>query len=447
MQKEDEKKIKILAWGDYCCSTGFATVMSNIMMELEASGRYEIDVVGINWAGDPYNRERFPGRVWPAMPGTMAGMGAYSDVYGRQRVLDRLATGEYDVLFMLQDTFVVEEFIGPLLDTQEALNNMADAKKFKIVYYFPIDAQPKPKWATDVVAKVDYPVAYTQYAKNEILKYSPELKDKLDVIYHGTNLKDFYPIQDKELLAKFRKEFFKGKADDRFLLTNINRNQPRKDVVRNLLVLKELKKRGHNPLMYLHMQHSDVGGNILVMAEQLGLSIEEDFTCPTPEVFSANSGLPIEAVNLIYNVSDAIFSPTLGEGWGLSITEAMATKTPVIAPNHTSLTEMLAENRGYPVDSGDNPSAFIVKELDMERIRPLMNVEKAAEAVEKLMAGKLPDIEGAYKWVTELSWANLCKQWIKIIDKAALDAQTVNSTQFMSRQERRKLERKKRKAN
>lgn len=436
-------KIKILAWGDYCCSTGFATVMSNIMMELEATGRYEIDVIAINYSGDPYNKERFPGNVWPAMPGVMAGAGSYGDVYGRQRVLDRIGTGEYDVLFMVNDTFIVQEFYKQIQETKEAVEKLV-GKTFRTVHYFPIDAPPKPDWA-ELVAQMDFPVAYTNYARDEIAKYQPQLKE-MPVIYHGTNLKDFFPITDKKEIAAFRNHFFKGKADDRFLITNVNRNQSRKDTVRNLMVLQELKNRGLNPYMYLHMQHSDAGGNILVMAEQFGLNVEEDFGVPNPAIFSANQGLPIEAVNWIYNASDAVFTPTLGEGWGLSLTEAMATKTPIIAPANTSINEILADGRGILIPCGDTPSNWIVKEMDNERMRPLMNVMAAADAIEKLMKGEeLSDLQAAWEWVQKLSWGAIAKQWVPIIDAAAAETKSfvpaVQDSEFMSRAQRRKFER------
>ena len=46
-------KIRVLAWGDYACSTGFGTVMKNIMSEINNTGNYEIDVIGVNYDGAP----------------------------------------------------------------------------------------------------------------------------------------------------------------------------------------------------------------------------------------------------------------------------------------------------------------------------------------------------------------------------------------------------------
>lgn len=438
--EDQPRKIRVLAWGDYCCSTGFATVMSNIMRKLDDTGRFDITVVGINYTGDPYDTTLFPGRVFPAMPGTMRG-GVYDDVYGRQRLLDLVAKGEFDVVYMLQDTFILETIMQPLLETQQLLQDAG--RPFKIVYYFPIDAEPKKEWIDNVVAKIDFPVVYTKFGQDEIKKFAPDLA--VPYIYHGTNLTDFFHIEDRDAVAAFRKAYFHDLADDRFLIMNVNRNQPRKDIVRSFMILAELKKRGRNPLLYMHMQHSDAGGNTFVMADQFGLQNEKDFVMPHPQTFNANQGIPIERLNLLYNAADAVLTTTLGEGWGLSITEAFATKTPVIGPDNTSLTEMMADNRGMLVPSGNTPSMFMVKENDLERVRPIMDVMAAADAIEAVMDGKGPDVDAAAAWAQEHSWdALVSKWWLPIIEEAA--DQAINPTKYMSRQERRAFERKQAKA-
>ena len=443
------EKVNLLLYGDYCCGTGFAQVLGNIARELYATGKYNIDVIAINYSGDPIDAEKWPGNVYPAMPGGMMNAGAYGDVYGRQRLLDLMGSGKYDVVFMLQDTFVIEPIMSEIKTTQDALIEHGH-KVFKTVWYYPVDAQLKKEWV-QTVAGADFPVVYTEYGKAETLKHMPELEDRLRVIYHGNNPNHFFPIQDKEDVKAFRHQYFNGQADDRFLIVNINRNQPRKDIARSLMILKELWDRGRRPLLYLHMQYEDAGGNIFTIANQLGLGKEYEFFLPSPKIFNANQGMPIEDVNRIYNAADLVLSTTLGEGWGLSMTEAMATKTPVVAPGNTSFNEMGANNRVRLIDSGADPSMWIVKEGDNERLRPLMDVKKAADAIEEIMDGKnLPNVTAAYQWVQELTWSNICKQWIEIVDEAARAAAEENvknaqaaSGQFMNRAQRRKLERQK----
>jgi glycosyltransferase involved in cell wall biosynthesis len=132
------------------------------------------------------------------------------------------------------------------------------------------------------------------------------------------------------------------------------------------------------------------------------------------------------------------------------MTEAMATKTPVVAPDNTSFSEMGAMNRVKLIPSGADPSMWIVKEGDNERIRPLMDVKAAADAIEKIMDGQeKPNVEAAFQWVSNLNWSNICKQWIAVVDEAAMASAKENfeleqkrgsGEQFMNRAQRRKLE-------
>jgi glycosyltransferase involved in cell wall biosynthesis len=433
-------KIKVLALMDYGCSTGFGQVASNIMGRLDKTGKYDITVIGINY--DPVNAldpDRWPGRVIPAI--SLESMNA-PDVYGRQKFLNELGKGIYDLVFTIQDSFIIQTIVPQIIETFNGL-----PKKFATIMYFPIDASPKRDWVSECLAHIDFPVPYTNYAREEVLKLMPELDDKLwKPIYHGTNLKDFYYIKDRAAVEAFKKDYFKGVANGKFLITNVNRNQPRKDIIRSLMVLAELKKRGHKDfLLNLHMQHEDVGGNILVMADHFGLKLSEDYCMPHPATFNANQGLPLEAINLMYNASDAVLTTTLGEGWGLSITEAMATRTPVVAPGNTSINEILAANRGYLIPSGARMSDwFSLGQSDNERLRPLMDVNVAADALEKIKAGELPDIDAAEKWAKQYSWDAVCQDWQDVFTAAYKRSQEFDSAQ-LNRQQRRAAERKNKK--
>ena len=407
-------KTRVLAWGDYCASTGFATVMSNIMRNLDATGNYEIDVIGINYDGGVYDRERFPGNVWPAIS-ALRMQGPYHDYHGRQVFLDQLGSRDYDLVFIVQDTFIVLPIVDKILEIQRN-----KPKSFSTIYYYPFDCTPREEWVAQCVASFDFPVAYTEYAKNESRKVISALAERHDVVYHGTNTTDFYP-KDKSTKLELKKMLF-GDLADKFIVTNVNRNQSRKDISRNFMILKELRRRGHDDIVfYMHMQENDFGGSIVQMSRNFGLEPGKDWTLPNPQQFSAHMGFPIEMVNDLYNASDAYITTTNGEGWGLSITEAMATKTPVIAPDNTSVPEILGDDRGWRIPSGHNPSMWMIKENDNERMRPLMDVEAAADAILEIKNN--PEeaerrAEAAYKWAIEHTWNDVCKQWITIFNKA-----------------------------
>jgi len=412
-------KIRVLAWGDYACGTGFGTVMKNIMGEIHKTGKYDIDVVGVNYDGGPYDTKLWPGRLWPAIS-ALRTQGPYGDVFGRQVFLDLLAQGDYDLVFIVQDTFIVLPIVPQILELQRNKPN-----SFKTIYYYPFDCTPREEWVTQCVANFDYPVAYTEYAKNESRSFIGAFADNQHVIYHGTNTKDFHPLTPEQR-EEARRSIF-PQMQDRFIITNVNRNQGRKDISRSLMILKELRNRGlDKPFLYMHMQETDFGGSVMQMARSIGLDPSKDFALPDPKQFGAHSGFPIEFLNGIYNASDAYLTTTHGEGWGLSITEAMAVKLPVIAPDNTSVPEILGDDRGWRIPSGHTPSHWIIKENDNERMRPLMSVEDAASAIEYIMNN--PDeaarrAENAYQWIQKTTWADVCKQWKNLFEeaKASLD--------------------------
>jgi glycosyltransferase involved in cell wall biosynthesis len=417
-------KIKVLAYGDYCCATGFATVMGNIMRELNDTGKYEIDVVAINYDGGPFDQNQWPGRVWPAIS-ALRQQGPYADLHGRQVFLDRLSQGDYDVVFIVQDTFIMLPITSQILEIQRN-----KPKSFSTIYYYPFDCSPKEEWVKQCVASFDFPVAYTEYAKDESRKFIGTLADRHDVIYHGTNTTNFFPIPEEEI-RQVRAAFF-GENKDRFIIMNLNRNQGRKDVSRSFMILKELRDRGYQePFLYMHMQETDFGGSIIEQSKNFGLELNKDWTLPNPQQFSAHSGFPIEAVNQLYNASDVYLSTHLGEGWGLSITEAMATKTPIVVPNNTSTPEITNNGeRGWLASSGGTPSHWIIKDNDNDRVRPLMNVEEAADRIIEIMENKEGIVEKktelAYEFAKDLTWKKVMVDWVNVFNKAVNKSKSAN---------------------
>lgn len=403
-----DKKIKILFYGDApTVATGFGTVSRNILTGLHATGKYDISVLGVNYWGDPHN---YPFPIWPVGVGSR-------DPYGRQKCVDMMSSDfEYDVLFLFQDSFILESFMG------QALPHLRRQKNFVTVGYYPIDGIPKKKWV-DCMNTFDVPVTYTEFGKQESILATPAIADKIKVIPHGVNVKDFYPLSKTET-ANFRKQYF-GRHASKFIVTNVNRNQQRKDIPRTLQAFKEFKKLRPNSVLYLHMAPTDQGWNLEEVVKATGLVINEEVVFPG-NGFGPNQGYAVSVVNQIYNASDVVISTTLGEGWGLSSTEAMATKTPIIFPDNTSLTEIIGKERGYLVKSGTTPSDYVVLPHDNEIIRPLTDTVDLAETLVHVydnMEEAQQRAENAYEWVTSnLIWQrDLVPQWDKLISGAVSD--------------------------
>jgi glycosyltransferase involved in cell wall biosynthesis len=161
-----------------------------------------------------------------------------------------------------------------------------------------------------------------------------------------------------------------------------------------------------------------------------------------PQNFTASTGFPLEVLNLVYNASDCIVSTTVGEGWGLSWTEAMATKTPVIFPQNTCLTEYITDETGYPYPSGGDADHFTVLPHDNEVPRPTAHVGKMVEQMIALYDDREEGkrrAENAYNMVMNtLIWdSHINPRWVKLFDDIASNAsapQPVQSTSDMSNQ-------------
>ena len=101
----------------------------------------------------------------------------------------------------------------------------------------------------------------------------------------------------------------------------------------------------------------------------------------------------------------------------------MATKTPIVVPGNTSLPEITDNGkRGWMVPSGGTSSHWIIKDNDNDRIRPLMDVDKAVDAIIEIMENKNgiveKKVELAYDWARELTWKKVMEDWTSIFNKA-----------------------------
>ncbi len=449
---KEQKKVKMLAWLDSpACATGFAQVARGILNYLASTGKYEISIIGINDMGDWKDPIKFPYKIFPAMPG----ISQRSDYYGRARLVnavlgtDKNLKPPFDLVFTINDPFILEQpleifqkgTLEVLKDTQEVFKRKVPPSFwFKTVSYWPVDSAIKTNWIEKSIAMADYPVAYTKYGKEEIVKVDKHLQkpfglDNMEVIYHGVNPKIFKPLSDEENKA-FRASFFEGAVkEETFLISVIARNQSRKDLPRTLKIFSDFIRRRPNSFLYLHCQETDAGGSLKEYARNFpNLEYGKNWGCPGK--FEANQGFPIEAVNAIYNASDCILSTSLGEGFGFYNSEGMATKTVVVGPNNTTTPELFGYDakedisdmetiytklRGVPVKSGSTSSEWTsFGPTDFERLRPVTNVD---DAVKKLMwvydnPDKVKEItERAYAYIQDFSWDKIGKQWDDFFQK------------------------------
>jgi glycosyltransferase involved in cell wall biosynthesis len=421
--KNEIKEKNLLVHADFGCDTGFGKVSKELIDEWSKDSKLKIVVFAINNFGKQSYNYKENVLVIPALS-TIEDKDPKGDVYCRLQFLRLLYNNNFDVVFCLNDIEVFNDFSEHFknVKTEKKKNNKPS---FKSIVYFPIDSEPR---ITDlqVLNLFDEIVTYTEYAKDIVKRMvNQEISKKIKVIPHGCNTNDFYPLEESEKqISKI--ELVGEENKDAFIFGTVNRNSARKDLATLILgfaYFKNLAKEPVNAILYLHCNPLDKAGvNVKRLCERIGLRYGIDVV--VPKDYNENKGYEVSKLNRIYNAFDCFITTTTAEGWGLTVTEAMATKTIVICPKHTSLTEI--------TNNGENSLSFLyltqmVFVKDFEKVRNVCSaaeVKTLMEVVYNLKNDKpeMQDlakikVENAYKKVLGLTWKNTSKQFKNIIDK------------------------------
>ena len=420
VHKKQQPK-NLLFYGDFNCTTGFGKVSKELIDYFKKDSNFNIVVFSIN----DFNQSSYSYaenvKVIPALT-TIQKTEDVQDVYCRLQFLRMLYDFDWDVVFCLNDVEIFNQ-MGEHFSTVKKEKKKANKKSFKSIIYFPIDSEPRQS-DLEILRYFDEVITYTDYAK-EIVKNltAPEVGKKVKVIPHGTNTKEFFPLSIEDKM-KAKLELLGEGKEETYLFGSVNRNSARKDYGSLLLGFAMFKHYNEtNSAMYLHCNPKDpMGINMYRLCERLSLQVGRDVFFPNE--YSENKGTTEEELNRIYNAFDCFVTTTTAEGWGLTISEAMATKTLVICPKHTSLIEL--------TEDGKNTLNFIFQEQaifvnDYEKIRIITlpsevktllevaynlknDTQESQDAIKQM-------IEDAYVKATSYKWSDISKQFKTIIDK------------------------------
>ena len=188
--------------------------------------------------------------------------------------------------------------------------------------------------------------------KNKIFKYLP----------HGKDSSLFYPLSNEEKSTKefkdFKKQIF-GTKKPKFVAFFNSRNIRRKQIPDTMLAFREFlyslpKEEANECYLILHTEAvTDHGTDLNRVKEYL---FDEHFE--NQVIFSHNK-LPESHLNYLYNIADVQMLLTSNEGWGLTLTEAILSGTPVIANSTGGMQDQLRfvdENGEWFTPSADIPS-------------------------------------------------------------------------------------------
>lgn len=403
-------KPTLLYWGDSpTIDTGFGIVAQNILPAL--AEKYDITVVGINDTLPYKDPQKYPYKIYsPALTG---------DQYGYNLFVQLLKSSKWDYVFLLNDAQFGMKMSDIILEQRTK-------QGFKFVHYLPIDNDFVPSSALSKCVLADKLVFYTEKYANKYKTAFPQLEDNITYIHHGCEAAT--ELASKNRKKKLKKELF-GLDEDITLFTFVGRNQWRKDIATLALGFKLAWMEDKNIRLYLHCARKDMGGDVesvTTLATPPSMSEEDNYEAMSAFIFThpsfnVTNSLSRNQLRMVYEASDATITATLGEGWGLPITESMSYGVPVLAPKNSAITEIIGDDERGTYWSSDIDDNDLV--MPVPNTIALFRKTKLSDIAEKLIdftenkKDYLAKLKPAYEWTQQRLWPTQAKQWVKLFSQ------------------------------
>lgn len=172
--------------------------------------------------------------------------------------------------------------------------------------------------------RADKIIAVSQNTKKDLIRIYNIPPQKIEVIY-GAADGIYQPMKNKELFKKTRQKY---NLPPHFILT-VSATDPRKNI--EGLIHAYARLGGITQKLVIAGKRGIVHEAIIELVKELKKDV----------IFTGY--LPQEDLVAIYNMADLFVFPSLYEGFGLPVLEAMACGTPVITSNISSLPEVAGE--------------------------------------------------------------------------------------------------------
>ena len=234
-------------------------------------------------------------------------------------------------------------------------------KKTPIIYLNIWDDYPAPMYNKAYYESCDLLMGISKQTVNiNKLVLGDKIATKIiDYVPHGMNSEVFYPIkensEDAEKMEEIKKRLFGGK-ESKFTLFFNSRNIRRKSIPDTMLAWKYFvdqlpQEEADSCYFVLHTDLvSEAGTDLKAVRDYL-------FGSDYKNIIISSEKVPATTLNAFYNIADAQILLSSAEGWGLALTEAMLTGTPIIG----NVTGGMQDQMRFEDENGDwfTPSADV----------------------------------------------------------------------------------------
>ncbi len=239
------------------------------------------------------------------------------------------------------------------------------------------------------VRTADHIIAVSHATKKDLLTYYPRLSaDDITVVHHGIDMAVWQKTYPDHVVRDVLATHCVAASQ---YIVHVGAVQPRKNLVRLIAAFERIKKTAP------HMKLVLVGGR-----GWLWETIEQrakDSVYADDILFAGN--IPFRDVVILVQNAGVCVLPSLYEGFGLPVLEAMAARTPVVAARNSSITEIAGDAAVYcDANSSASIARGIVRVLSDAQLQHTLRTKGTQRAA-------------------QFSWEHCAKNTLRVLHRIA----------------------------
>ena len=233
------------------------------------------------------------------------------------------------------DMIFVNFDIWPL----QQIGKLAAEAGMGLVWYCPVDVQEVNRALRERLKESLYTVAMSNHAEKEIRKAG---FDNVRTITPGVDTDLFVPLTNREEKPILREVLGFAGYDAVIGIVKMNKDDRRSGLALQLHACKIAQENLPDLKIgiYMHTLPTGPSGAIHIPEVLANLGFQEH-EVRFPDAYQYFLGLSEPEMAKLYNGFDVLCMGTFGEGFGIPVIEAMSCGVPVVAPNHSALTELM----------------------------------------------------------------------------------------------------------
>lgn len=288
-----------------------------------------------------------------------------------------------DIIRQHSDVFFSPDGFVPLDLAIPKVSMIHDAAFHRYPEYFiPRIRNFYKNWMAKYIDHTDHIITVSQYAKGDLMAAYNIPEEKISVVYNGVS-SGYQPMNETEIQA-FRDQYTGGKPYFLYL----GSIHPRKNVITLVHAFEQFKSMTNHDAKLVIAGRASWDTNDVYKAVR-----ESKWKNEIHMVGFVDGG----EKKYWLSAAEALVYPSLYEGFGLPLLEAMASGVPVISSNSSSLPEV----------GGD--AALYFNPMDVEELVHHMNTIALNQNVRQDLVAK------GYKRIKEFSWDKAAEETYRIL--------------------------------